>query len=865
MSDPTSTTAAACGCCPPQLLSTPQPVVNRAGLPEVAYRCGTWRQFRATMQSDLSAARGALAELRTRDDADPTVALLDAWAVVCDVLTFYNERLAQESYLNTAVEPVSLQELGKLIGYVPDPGVAAETDLAFTLERPPIVPALSTDPGLAPPTTPEEIALPTGLRVQSIPGPGESPQTFETVDEIDARPEWSSMPVARTVAAPVRQGDVSAWFLGTTLNLQAGAAVLISGRTPATTDFVNDRWDFRLLTRVEIDRRLNTTAVDFEWPLGSFVPPNTPAAEPAAHVLRQRLKVFGHNAPVWPTLDVTYRSGYAASRTGHRATQESIIAASEWHGFDSTSLSGSSVILDLDGAHADVVTGSWVVVSQEDGTFYRELYEVVGRAELSRAEFGISGTVTRLTLRGEYRRFGSPRQVTVFAVSEPLTLTERPDRSEVSGNDLIVDGDASDMAPGRKILVSTPTIEGAAEAGVVEQVRAWGVSPSGEPRTRITLVANLLRHFDRLDTVVLGNVVTATHGETVHEILGGGDARRPWQKFALTQGPLTFVQAPSAEGSASTLHISVDSVEWPEAATHFEAAPGEWTFTHTRSAEINPATDQPYDVANFGDGTHAARVTTGSNNVQARYRKGLGSAGNLAANRLAQPLDRPLGLKAATNPLPAGGGADPEPPDRARRSMPVSVRTLGRAVSLADYADFSLAFSGISRATARVLSLRSGRTVVVTVSGPDAGPAAPSTISHLRTALIDLGDPLVRVEVVAARPVPVRLALRVGVDPAYSTPDVIGTVDAALLAGFAPAVRDLGGVIPASAVIATAQLVPGVVGVDLDRFYREGAGGSRLNDRLFGSVATIGPTGTPLGAELLGLTADPFDWLEPMT
>ena len=43
------------------------------------------------------------------------------------MLTFYQERIANESYLRTATERVSLQEMGKLIGYRLRPGVAAET------------------------------------------------------------------------------------------------------------------------------------------------------------------------------------------------------------------------------------------------------------------------------------------------------------------------------------------------------------------------------------------------------------------------------------------------------------------------------------------------------------------------------------------------------------------------------------------------------------------------------------------------------------------------------------------------------------------------------------------------------------------
>ena len=45
-----------------------------------------------------------LRNLKTRDPNDFAIALLDAWATVADVLTFYHERIANEGYLRTATE-----------------------------------------------------------------------------------------------------------------------------------------------------------------------------------------------------------------------------------------------------------------------------------------------------------------------------------------------------------------------------------------------------------------------------------------------------------------------------------------------------------------------------------------------------------------------------------------------------------------------------------------------------------------------------------------------------------------------------------------------------------------------------------------
>ena len=111
-----------CGCCAGTSAQTPQAELNRAGLPAISYRVGSWASFKESMLARLSSSDyPALAPLQTRDDDDFTIAFLDATSVVLDILTFYQERLANESYLRTASQLQSLVELSHLIGYVPDP------------------------------------------------------------------------------------------------------------------------------------------------------------------------------------------------------------------------------------------------------------------------------------------------------------------------------------------------------------------------------------------------------------------------------------------------------------------------------------------------------------------------------------------------------------------------------------------------------------------------------------------------------------------------------------------------------------------------------------------------------------------------
>jgi hypothetical protein len=183
-----------CGCCEGLQVDTPLEVYNRPGLSALAYRVGTHARFKGSMLAHLSDPRlRALRDLNTRDDDDFAVALLDAWASVADVLTFYSERIANESYLRTATERVSLLHLARLIGYELAPGVAASTYLSFELEDTPEVPSV-----------PRVVTLEEGTSVQSLPGQDELPQTFETVEKIEARTEWNALRPRQT--EPVNPG-----------------------------------------------------------------------------------------------------------------------------------------------------------------------------------------------------------------------------------------------------------------------------------------------------------------------------------------------------------------------------------------------------------------------------------------------------------------------------------------------------------------------------------------------------------------------------------------------------------------------------------------------------------------------------------
>jgi hypothetical protein len=222
-----------CGCCEGVQQLTPASECNRAGLDAISYRVGTHGQFLATMKARLSTmvvdgvgpdgqtveSFRPLTGLTTRDASDPSIALLDGWATVGDVLSFYQERIANEGYLRTATERRSVLELANLVGYTLRPGVAASVFLAYTLDDKQIDP----------------VPIPTGARSQSIPGPGETAQSFETSEDLLAHREWNNLQVRLTIPQDprydatyktVRVPDDVLHVAGVSTNLKAGDKLL---------------------------------------------------------------------------------------------------------------------------------------------------------------------------------------------------------------------------------------------------------------------------------------------------------------------------------------------------------------------------------------------------------------------------------------------------------------------------------------------------------------------------------------------------------------------------------------------------------------------------------------------------------------
>ena len=784
------------------------PVDNPPGLNAVAYRVGTQPRFLASMLAALSdPEHPALHSLTTRRTDDPAIGLLDAWACVCDVLTFYTERLAQEGFLRTATEHRSIVELARLVGYAPRPGVAASAMLAFTLDVDPL--------------RDRQTVIPKGTAARSVPGAGELPQTFETSADLPARYSYNKLP-PRTEAADLITPEI----------VELLPSVYVSGLANGVgrgdwLAFVFGGGVIRpmIVTEVEPLPALQRTRLGLRAPAGLAPAAHLPAESATLESLRVlRLAV--------PPLGATV-AGTPPDWSSQAATGE----------------------LYLDSVHPGLVPGDIVVIDQGSIT---STHVIEGVTASVFAQGNFAARATKLSLgvdwRGPETDFPTIlRLTTVRTKSETLKLAARPVTEPIGGSVIELAGVFGDLRPGQLLLVS------GADSVELAVVAKGKPQQAGAPDayTTVTLEQPLTHTYDLDKVTIYGNVVVATLGESRQAVLGSGDASVANQSFALRGTPLTYIPSADPSGVSSTLHLTVDGVEWHQTASLAELGPADRGYT-TRTADDGTVT------VIGGDGVHGARFPTGRENISAAYRLGVGAAGNVDAGKISQLATRPLGVRDVVNPQPATGGADPDQAEFARPRIPLGTFALDRVVSLADYADFARSRPGIGKAIARRLAGPQRPLIHVTVCGTEADkPLEDGSALILATqqALSQYGDPNLVVRVQPGFVRELELTVRIKVLPGYQFSLVDPAVRQALVAALGFDRRDLTQPVYQSEVIAAIQAVRGVDYLELDLFAT-----AELPDELIpvppvpylrAAPAFAGADGATLPAELIVAVDNP--------
>jgi uncharacterized phage protein gp47/JayE len=860
---------------------------NRPSLRAIEYRTGTYATFRRSMLTDISRWRRPsdrvgeeagrpLARWTTRSADDFGIAFLEMWAYLGDILTFYQERIANEAFLRTAVEDRSTTMLVSLIGYRPAPGRAAVAQLAFVTER-----GATVD-------------LPAGLLVQSVPGQDEKPQKFETLADLTAYASLNELRPRTRQSQAIPRGATEVVLAGVGHAISPGDWVAIAGDA-RRKDPGSERWDVRRVAAVAEDAAAGTTTVGWAEGLGASRRPGRGAIEPddapEFWVFRDQAWPFGYNAPDYDLFQVTTAEVAAAF------TKKFPV---DWNDTYLPEDPADPTQLYLDTVHSGIVPGGWVAlvtsaiepsVNRELAgyTEYVELYPVVAAFDTAHKNYTLAARSTRVTLdsigpeqwavrvaaRPELgRRFANaktrpPEHIEFFPMRGTVVLTgsERIDLAEVplghsargpaasvavpvEGTSIELDDVYPDLYRGRTLLVSGTLVDadGRTHGAGSETVVVAAIDAA--ERTTIRFASRLAGRYERSTVVIYGNVAAASHGESVRgEVLGDGDAAATFQSFAAKKSPITYIPAAGKPGGvASTLEVRVDGVRWTEVDELYGRPADARVYVSRR--DVIEGTE-----VRTGDGRHGARPPSGRGNVTATYRVGIGPDGNVDAGSLRTLLKKPLGLKRVANPAAAAGGAKAESATNIKTNAPGTVRTFGRIISIRDFEDAAREYVGVAKARASFIWDGEGQVVNLVVAGNGGVPidiAGSGLLADL-DARRDPHRPLA-VRNFVRRPVVVRLS--VIVDDAYVALAVRRAADAALRARFAFDAVELGEAVHLSDVHRAVQDVDGVVAVDVDelRFTNQPPG--TLSPRLLVAPDELVWVADPADLEVAGADLD---------
>jgi len=801
--------------CPCDDCSFPEVISNPPGLSAIEYRAGDFTGFRDQM---LRALPGEieLANWKPTATSDLALQMIEWWAYLCDILTFYNERIANQDYLRTADLDASVNRLIRVLGYRPRPGIGAAATLAAIV------------------STKQAIALPEGFGVQSKPGPGKSPQIFElsantTVPPgglISADPDNSQAPLGADgsvylhgTVSSIKPGDLvllveNGWD-GTDSNYVVANVVsvnpVISPRGTTNTQVVLDSSALPLpagaiaakyrLMRSTQTARLFQYKVSIDLSLVNNGDTGTANLDSAVRQIKPGdLVLFdaANGTTSQPVAGPATSSGDSLSLPatpdfgfgfGEEFFLESL-QVGQFGGFTLGSIP-DFFVPPLQLAYVNSYTESiWYADNPSEPTKSSSPAAAIPvlHSEITFAPGVSTSNAAALVIRYGWQDAGTliPPPATTFTGSVDLLAVKPPHFAAGEQNVLLQDANGV----------------GASSKGFVNSTALGEMQLADPPVTAPN--AALVPPVN-----VLTNLLPFTRGKTVaNEVLGSGDAAVAGQEFTLAKSPLTYLLSSDSSSGAnytSTLKVWVNSVEWTEKPSFYGQPSGAAIFV-TREDENNVTRVQ------FGDGVNGARLPSGANNVVASYRFGSGKdspeAGTLTVVAQAQP-----GLARILNPVAAGGGADPEPSSRIRRYAPLSVMTFGRAISGDDYEAIAASKPGVDRAAAVWSFDPVQQRTVVTVYVGDNQAAKDAALLALRSD----ADPNRPVNVQLATEVPMKVSLTIEVDPRYIIDNVVAAALTALTdpdAGLFGANRiGIGEVIYKSQIYAACLSVAGAVAV----------------------------------------------------
>lgn len=697
---------------------------NRPGEFHIDYRIGTYSDFLEAVLRKLN-ADPLLGDWTHRGADDPGIALLEGASILGDILTFYQELYANETYLRTAQWRESIADLVRLSGYRLSPGLGGKATFAFEVKGD------------------KPVVIPAGFPIKAQVEGSEKLVDFETTKETIAHPSLSKFNLYRRLYTPMVTQHTNEFYIFSPdqypkpMALEKGDRLLVGDPYPSVnpTRLINGE-----IVIVDEIRELHGRKL---FKIKGGLKRTGSSSEIVAFKLGRSFRHFGHNAP---RKIVSIPSGGSAveDNISYIRSLSTTTASIETPSLDLNGVVAKRIVdpalhelnFPLDNEVNDLSIGNQFLIqglflgwnyntstwaTPKEFTLVRTITNV---KSISMTWGAVSGATSLVSLDGKLTTFEGNswyyatdiRHIQFQEVISPLLRLRAgvEETSQVKGNQLYFYGTGAEVQSlkDRLLLFEKPG-EDTFTATVVS-VQSLSSYVSDRPLLRrITLDQDVdYGDFPNANPIVTvyGNLANATQGKTEKEaVLGNGDSRQKFQTFKLPKAPLTYLNTSGqTPPEVPKLQIYVNDRLWTMVPSFFGHGPKEEIYIVREDANGD-------SWVQFGDGKTGTRLPSGIKNVVARYRTSTGAYGALKEGTTVQPggkLDR---LDKIQLPGVVSGGSEPESGDNAKEAAPGKIQSLGRLVSLKDFESEALAISGVSKVRATWDIVNNIPTVVLTV------------------------------------------------------------------------------------------------------------------------------------------------------
>ena len=697
----------------------PLPIYNRPALENIDYRIGSYACMREHMLDQLNQDL-TLQKWTHRGTDDPGIALLEANALIGDVLAFYQNLYANEAFLRTAEWQESVAELVQLTGYRLAPGVGGEATFALKIKGD------------------NAVTVPAGFGFKAQLRDRDQQDEFESSGQITAYPHLSEFNLYTPANAMpnISKGETQLELHAVdddqaladlqSVEFNKGDRIMLvpdSDMFDTTGASYVTQAKPEILIVSSVETVLNRIVISFEGALRI-----DRGANVRAYKIDRSFRHFGYNASSQYT-DYDLDDG-TITDVKLRSTNFGRYVSGNHPGSDYyTSFTKEQVPLDLEVddlalggklicqgvADFEDHTGSSTVSLDEQHFVVVKTIEEIGVDNFRWANIDASVTVVNIDAkmmtnddlwyertdirRTQFHEVTSPR-LTLRAVSDfpngsfgdgklEFFGTYQQAQALATRDLLLVDNDAAVVQ-----AVKTSSTLGDFETQLASRDSSdkwmWNVMLDQFPRFS-------RESFSQQQPVitVYGNPIKTDQGKTEDQVvLGSGDSRQTFQTLAIPKAPLTYLLDESqTPAQVPELDIYVDDILWNKVDTFFNSVADDQVYVVREDHDGN-------SLVQFGDGITGARLPSGINNVVAVYRTGIGATGLLEVDKKPSASGKLVQLERVFLPGEVVGGGEAESLENAREVAPAKMQSLGRLVGLADFEAEALALPGVDKVRA---------------------------------------------------------------------------------------------------------------------------------------------------------------------